>query len=66
MGNTPHFNKRLEFAFLYSGWYLNTGVPSFETIFFGWAFLQSACFIDKGERFQDETLNCLTADGKEL
>ena len=50
MGNIPRFHKRLEFSFLYIGRCLKAGVPLFETIFFGWAFLQPTCFIDKRER----------------
>jgi hypothetical protein len=33
---------------LYSGRQLYAGVPLFEKIFFGWAFLQATCFLKIG------------------
>ena len=50
----PHFHIRFQFSFLYSGGQLCAGVPFFEGTFLHGLFLQVACFLDKGETFENE------------
>jgi hypothetical protein len=50
----PHFRIRLEFSFLYSSGQLCAGVPFFEGILLHGFLLQDACFLGKGETFENE------------